>query len=377
MPFFGHPPHVFPYFGHRNANRLTITARALRAREPSWDHQSDLAKIRALWSQFASKEHPRLPVSLVIGAPDGSEWRHEGVTNDEGFVRFDIEIDGWGLPATTAWETVRFEWYNARGAQSAEGYVLAPGTDAKLGVISDIDDTIIETGITGGISNVARNWRRLLATMPSDRTKVPGAGKLYGNLAGAIADPSADRDKPGTRRIATQRPFFYVSSSPWNLFHYLVAFMESRSLPIGPIHLRDWGFNRATLGSSGHGLHKRMAATALLEAYPHMRFALIGDDTQGDLIAFSEIAMENPGRVAAIFIRMNGEPHTPEELAAKAHIEDANIPLWLGDSFDVGADFLDRIGVSPVGDTAQIVETIEEEGPAAGPSDLAQSAQDA
>ena len=373
MPFFGHPPHVFPYFGHRNDRRLTITARALRAREPSWDHQSDFAKVRALWSQFASKEHPNLPVSLVIAAPGGSERRHEGVTNDEGFVRFDVDIDGWGLPASTAWETVRFEWHNDKGAQSADGYVLAPGTQSSLAVISDIDDTIIETGITGGIGNVARNWRRLLATMPSDRTQVPGADRLYGHLAGA---PSG-HDDPGTRRVATERPFFYISSSPWNLFHYLVAFMESRSLPLGPIHLRDWGFDRATLGSAGHGLHKRMAATALLEAYPHMRFALIGDDTQGDLIAFSEIAMENPGRVAAIFIRMNGEPHTAEELAAKARIDDAGIPLWLGDSFDVGADFLDRIGVSSVGDTAQIVETIEEDGALQDTTETAQSPQDA
>lgn len=365
MPFLRHPPRIFPYFGHRNAHRLTISARALRAPEPSWDHGSDFAKIRALWSQFASNEHPHLPVTIVLGSPDGKELRHETVADDEGFVHAHIDLDGWATPAATAWETVRFEWVNGEGAQSAEGYVLVPGRDAGLGIISDIDDTIIETGITGGARSVIRNWRRLLATMPHDRTQVPGADKLYGQLAGPLAD------EPGTRLTAPQRPFFYVSSSPWNLFSYLVAFMESRGLPVGPIHLRDWDFSRATLGSSGHGQHKRMAALALLETYTHLRFALIGDDTQGDLVAFSEIAAEHPDRIAAIFIRKSGDPHSPKELAAVARIEDAGVPLWLGDKFEVDAAFFDRIGVSRHGETARIVETIED--PAADP-DIRQDA---
>ncbi|RVQ67639.1 DUF2183 domain-containing protein [Croceicoccus ponticola] len=358
MTRFGHPPSVFPFFGFRNADRLTITARALRAPPPSWEHRSDIAKFRALWSQFASREHGGLPVTLVLGAPDGTQTRHDAVGDDEGYARFDVELNDWGRPAHTAWETVRFEWINRDGPQSADGYVLAPGHDVTLGVISDIDDTIIETGITGGPRKVMRNWRRLLATMPGDRSEVPHAGALYGRLAGAVPTrPDADA---GQRLPAPYRPFFYVSSSPWNLFSYLVSFMESRGLPLGPIQLRDWAFDRATLGSAGHGVHKRLAAEGLLATYPEMRFALIGDDTQGDLVAYSHLAADFPGRIAAIFIRKAGDPHTPEEIAAVARIEASGIPLWLGDGFDVGEEFLAQIGVSSHGDTAQIVDTIEE-----------------
>lgn len=356
MPLFGHAPRIFPFFGHRSEHRLTITARALRAPEPNWEHQTDFAKIRALWSQFASREHPRLPLSLVLGAPDGSERRHEAIADDEGYAHFDITLDDWPRPERTTWETVRFEWINRDGPQTAQGFVLTPGHSVDLGIISDIDDTIIETGITGKPATIARNWRRLLATMPGDRTVVPHAGALYGRLAqGPLAQPEAGT---GQALAAPWRPFFYVSSSPWNLFSYLVAFMRSRGLPVGPIHLRDWDFNRATIGSTGHAAHKRAASESLLGTYPAMKFALIGDDTQGDLIAYSHLAADFPGRIAAIFIRMAGEPHSPDELAAVARIEAAGVPLWLGEGFDVGEEFLGRLGLSTTGDTSQVVKTV-------------------
>ncbi|MBB3989423.1 phosphatase domain-containing protein [Croceicoccus naphthovorans] len=372
---FGHPPTVFPYFGHRSAHRLTITARALRAREPAWHHTGDLAKMRALWQQFASREEPHLPVTLVVGTPDGAEQRHEVRADDEGYAHFSIDLNGWERPAHTAWETVRFEWMNRTGPQSTEGFVLAPGHATRMGVISDIDDTVIETGITGGPRALVRNWRRMLATMPDDRTPVPGAGQLYGRLAGSVlAQPDKE---PGTRLIAPHRPFFYVSSSPWNLFGYLVAFMRSRSLPLGPLHLRDWDFNRATLGSSGHGAHKRLAAEGILATYPDMKFALIGDDTQGDLVAYSHLAADFPGRIAAIFIRHAGELHTAEELAAITRIEAAGVPFWHGESFEVGTEFLEQIGVSQTGDTAQIVDTIEKDADAKPEKTLKKSAANA
>lgn len=330
----GQPPQVFPFFGYRNETRLSISARALRARAPSWDRRTDLDRIRAVWSQFASREHPEMPMTLVMAAPDGSEYRHEIVADDEGYAHIAVDLPGWPRPERTVWETVRFEWINRDGPQVAEGYVLAPGQACDLAVISDIDDTIIETGITGGPLKVMRHWRRLLATMPGDRTEVPHAGALYGRLASAgapLADPIADPlAQPGQKLKAPWRPFFYISSSPWNLFSYLVAYMEARGLPVGPIHMRDWDLDRATIGSAGHGAHKRLAA-------------------------------DHPGRIAAIFIRKAGEPHSPEEIEAVARIEAAGVPLWLGETFEVGEDFLSRIGVSASGDTAHIVEAITQD----------------
>ncbi|GGD60615.1 phosphatase domain-containing protein [Croceicoccus mobilis] len=358
---FGPPPAIFPFFGYRSATRLRIGARALRARQPRWDHASDFAKIRALLSHFASREVPGLAVTLEIRAPDGSTSIHETVTDKEGYALFEIALDDWPRPAVTAWETVRFGWRNENGDQCAEGFVLAPGSDADLAVISDIDDTIIETGVTGGIKSVLRNWRRLLAQMPSERTQVPGTDLLYGVLAGGRPVPANDPD-PGMRLPATHHPFFYVSSSPWNLFFYLTAFLESRGLPVGPLELRDWGLNRETFGSGSHGAHKTGAIKRLLDTFADTRFAMIGDDTQGDLVAFSHVAHERPGRIAAIFIRKAGDPHSAEELEAISRIEAADVPLWMGDSFMVGDAFLAQIGLSQDHEAERIVETAQKKG---------------
>ena len=366
MPFLPTAPvRIQPYFGYRNETRLFITGRALRSRRNAYEKRSKWRAAKTMLAQFASHEVPELPVQLEIVSPSGESRRHQGLTDKEGFVRFDIPLDGeWPLAETPEWETVVFHWSNGDGEHCVDGHVLAPGRTTGLGVISDIDDTIIETGITGDFRAVLRNWRRVLLQMPEERILVPGADVFYNALGGG--EPlSEGQGHAGEHLRASDRPFFYVSSSPWNLFSYLVTYIRNRGLPLGPIMLRDWGLNRDTFGSGSHGAHKRAAIEGILATYPDLKFAMIGDDSQGDLTAFGAIAVDNPGRIRAIFIRKVGEAMSPEETAAKAAIEAANIPLWLGDSYETGHEFLASIGLLGDEETRAIVDTIEETDPKA------------
>ncbi len=360
MPFLPTPAiRIQPYFGYRNRDRLLISARALRSRAGSFERRGRLRAIRTMLAQFASHEVADFPVELEIAGPPGASRRHQGVTDAEGFVHFDIRLDPQCDYADhPKWETVVLHWFDGAEEQSAEGHVLAPGRETSLAVISDIDDTIVETGITGGLRAVLRNWRRVLVEMPDDRILVPGAEVFYNALGGGAA-LEGGAGQAGNAQPATQRPFFYVSSSPWNLFGYLVAYIRSRGLPLGPIALRDWGLDRATFGSSSHGAHKREAISRILALYPELKFALIGDDSQGDLMAFAAVAKNNPGRVRAIFIRRLGEAMTPEEATAQASIAAAHIPLWLGDSYHTGHDFLASIGLLGDEQTRAIVEAVD------------------
>ena len=358
-PFAPPPVRLQPYFGYRSRDRLVLSARALRSGKPGFEKRGQLQAMRTMLAQFASREEAGVRVTLEIDVA-GIVMRHEAETDREGFVRFDIALDPpFDLPPHPVWEIVALRWFNRDGPQCIEGHVLAPGNDSRLAVISDIDDTIIETGITGGMRAVARNWRRILAELPEDRIAVPGADVFYGALGGGQLLPPGEL-RPERRIPATHRPFFYVSSSPWNLFSYLVAFQRAKGLPLGPLMLRDWGFDRATFGSGSHGLHKSAAIDAIVAMYPELRFALIGDDTQGDLPAYADAVARNPTRVAAIFIRTTAAHNfSPEEVAARAAIEAAGVPLWLGDSFAVGKDFLDAAGFTPGGETEQIVRAVE------------------
>lgn len=356
MVFLAPPVRIQPYFGYRSRDRLVLGARALHSAKPGFEKRGRIQAMRTMLAQFASREAAEVPVTLEIEVA-GIVMRHEAQTDSEGFVHFDIALDPpFDLPAQPVWEIVALRWFNREGPQCVEGHVLAPGTESRLAVISDIDDTIIETGVTGGMRSIARNWRRMLAELPDDRIAVPGADVFYGALGGGQVLPPGEL-RPEKRVPATHRPFFYVSSSPWNLFSYLVAFQRAKGLPLGPLLLRDWGFDRATLGSGSHGVHKTAAIDAILAMYPEMRFALIGDDTQGDLPAYARAVERNRQRVAAIFIRTTAANQlSPEEQAARAVIEASGVPLWLGDSYAIGKDFLTAAGFTPGGETEQIVK---------------------
>ncbi len=366
MPFLPTAPiRIQPYFGYRNRDRMRITARALRSRVGTFEKRGKWRAAKTMLGQFVSHEVAEFPIELEIACPGEDSRRHQGLTDDEGFVHFDIRLDPeWDYDAHPAWETVVFHWRTGDAAQCVEGHVLAPGADTGLGVISDIDDTIIETGITGDFRAVLRNWRRVLMQMPEERILVPGADVFYNALGGGEVLASG-AGHAGSRQAATHRPFFYVSSSPWNLFSYLVTYIRGRGLPLGPISLRDWGLNRATFGSSSHGAHKRAAIDGILAAFPDMKFALIGDDSQGDLTAFADIALENPGRVRAIFIRKVGDAMSADELNAKASLEAAEVPLWLGSSYETGHEFLASVGLLADEEARAIVETVEATDPEA------------
>src|SRR5690606_34645858 len=118
--------------------------------------------------------------------------------------------------------------------------------------------------------------------------------------------------------------------------------------------------DRATLGKRGHGRHKQESIEHLLGMFGELRFALIGDDTQSDLPAYARAVEHFPGRIAAIFIRKaSGEALSAEEIEARALIETAGVPFWMGDSCDIGRDFLRAAGFPSGGDAAKIVAATE------------------
>ena len=311
--------------------------------------------MRTMIAQFASHEQAGLHVRLEIARENQPHVTYDGVTDEEGFVHFVIALDEWPLPPSPEWEVVAFHWSDDGEEKSVEGHVLVPGANTALGVISDVDDTIIETGITGNIRAVLRNWKRVLAQMPEERIAVPGVDGFYGALGGATPNANSSDDVGKHMSAATDRPFFYVSSSPWNLYSYLVAYMKLNRLPLGPLALRDWGLDRATFGGSSHEAHKRRAIDTILETFPTMKFALIGDDTQGDLAAYGQIVDKYGSQIAAVFIRTAGEAMSPEEIEAKRMIERANVPLWLGPDYATGQAFLRESGLLSDGDAAEII----------------------
>ena len=112
-------------------------------------------------------------------------------------------------------------------------------------------------------------------------TRVPfaGAPELYRDLADG------------------GNPFFYVSSSPWNLHSFLSAFLDHRDFPRGPILLRD------LIGTRAGRARKHERIEEILALHPQLRFVLIGDSGERDPQIYADIVRDHPGRVLAVYIR--------------------------------------------------------------------------
>jgi phosphatidate phosphatase APP1 len=236
--------------------------------------------------------------------------------DDEGFIR------RWLAPAEQLgggqWHEVQLEIVaDARTPVStvapSPARVLVPSPAAELGVISDMDDTVLQSEITSFI----RAARLMLLENARTRLPFPGVAAFYRAL---------ERGKRGLAK----NPIFYVSSSPWNLHDVIVEFLDAQEIPAGPMLLRDWDIGRAMLQTREYKLAQ---IREILTTYPALPFILVGDSGQEDPEIYGTVVREFPGRILAIYIR-NVSQHPERSQAIQtlaAGVAEAGSTLLLAD----------------------------------------------
>lgn len=135
-----------------------------------------------------------------------------------------------------------------------------------------------------------------------------------------------------------------------------------RGFPVGPMFLTDWGPTERYLRRSG-AEHKRTAIRRLLEAYPTMKFVLIGDSGQRDALTYEEMARAFPGRIELILIRQVGDDDDERNIELRsraAELRIIGIPLHLVPDASVAAELAHGIGLC---DDETLVEVRSELGP--------------
>jgi phosphatidate phosphatase APP1 len=284
----GRPVHVHPFAGFGTGDWALLGGRVLvgppddRAApaRTSSARASRWAVLRANLLPFLSVEVPEAQVRVTL---DG---RQVMVRADrEGYLRVLIE-DVDLLPGR---HQVTLTPVQPAG-EAAFGTVHVPDPAAELAVVSDVDDTIVDSGIAHGL---ARTVSTMLLQDQSTRVPLTGAAELYRALA---------QGAPGT----IERPFFYLSTSPWNLAGFLQSFLARHRFPEGPLVLTDWGPGADSLLRVSSRAHKLSTLRQLARALPHSRFVLIGDSGQQDPAIYADFCAEHPGRVAAVYIRRAG-----------------------------------------------------------------------
>ena len=170
--------------------------------------------------------------------------------------------------------------------RAVKGEILIPLETARFGVISDIDDTVIQSRV----SNFLQAARTVMLGNARTRLPFPGVAAFYRALRdGATGDE--------------RNPFYYVSSGPWNIFDVIAEFIQLQKIPRGPLLLRDWDIGMSLLSASRHIDHKTAAIRNIIGLHPEMQFILIGDTSQRDPEIYRHIVAEFPNRVKAIYIR--------------------------------------------------------------------------
>jgi phosphatidate phosphatase APP1 len=291
------PYHVAAYRGYGTPGRILLLARVLEDEglaAPDVRH----GKARNLFAMLKRLESDPLPGAHVrVSLPGGD---HTLVADEEGYVRewldadLEAEDDSWGAVG------LQLLHPSQEVGPPSVAPILLPPDSAIYGVISDMDDTVLQSEV----SSFLRAARMVL--IENARTRLP--------FAGVAAFYRALREGTGNAR----NPIFYVSSSPWNLYDVISGFLEAEDIPAGPLLLRDWDLTPSLLQNEGH---KSAHIREILATYPGLRFILVGDSTQEDPEIYARVVAANPGRILAVYIR-NVEPH-PERSAAIARLAEA------------------------------------------------------
>jgi phosphatidate phosphatase APP1 len=263
----GHTPTVIPYTGYGAPGWVRVLCRVLLTK-PAPDGAGRYKKIRG-WRSFTS-----VPVNDIAVTIEVNGTTQRVVADRGGVVDTLIEVD---LPP--GWHTITIRTDEAESVE-APIFIVDPTVD--VGLISDIDDTVMVTALPRPFLAA---WNTFVLDEHA-RRPVPGMAVLYERLT---------RAHPGT-------PVFYLSTGAWNVAPTLSRFLSRNLYPSGPLLLTDWGPTHDRWFRSGRD-HKVAPLERLAAEFPDIRWLLVGDDGQHDEEIYGNFAKNHPANVTGIAIR--------------------------------------------------------------------------
>lgn len=270
-----------PYRGYGSRERAFLIGRVFRQRsltpvQGAWDVRRQVRDV--------ARRLVRRPMAGVTVRGEALGATAEAVTDADGYFRLE-----WRLPdvawSDRLWHSVDLRIESA-GAQ-ATGEIYIPPERARFVVISDIDDTVMHTGVANKLGMM---WRLFVRSAES-RTAFPGVAAFYRALhRGASGDDG--------------NPMLYVSRAPWGIYDVLDEFFRRHAIPAGPVlFLREWGISwRSPLPRRAED-HKRVLIEAIMDVYGDLPFVLIGDSGQHDPEIYRNSVQRYGNRILAVYIR--------------------------------------------------------------------------
>ncbi|MBB5437306.1 phosphatidate phosphatase APP1 [Pedobacter sp. AK017] len=271
------------YHGYGHTHNLVVYGHVFRFKARTRQIYSNnlFVNIVHLLKLFILKPYPYVKVRLTF---KGQQVYN--TTEYDGFFKFE-----WAAieNVQAGWHSVKVEALNDHGVVMAVGHgqIFVPHI-TQYAFISDIDDTVMVSHSAA----IGRRLRELFIKNPRTRKTFQDTYTLYKSLS--LSHTSADQPNP----------FFYVSSSEWNLYDYLVETFRYNKLPEGAFllnQIKRWK-DLIKTGKTGHQ-GKLMRVMRILDAFPNQKFVFLGDNTQSDPAIYTAIAEKYPENIEAVYIR--------------------------------------------------------------------------
>ncbi len=288
------PIQIITFHSYGTSNHLYVKGRAIEDEGIDLNKTGFFSLLRNSWKRFETDKVKNAKLTLTLT----DDRTIETITDSQGYFLIDEMIENL-LPLTNdeGWLQYIISFNDKIGRREIQennnflGEVLIPSEEANFGVISDIDDTILHTGLTSRFK-----WAVVKNTIfKSAENRIPfeGAADFYTKLHQGKLGKNCN-------------PLFYVSHSPWNLYNYLELFLSVNNFPKGPILLRDFANPFTSIfqpKEKGEKPEKQREIQNILKTYPKLPFILIGDSGEHDPDIYIEIAEAHPERILAIYMR--------------------------------------------------------------------------
>ena len=282
------------YRGYANQNEIIVFGHAFKKyplKKNLYDRKG-FKHISSILQLFTLKTIGHIRVIFSY-----EDLNAELTTEADGYFRFRIPLTS---PLKSGWHSyevrIADERYGEKYQIARKGEFLVPDVSAYT-IISDIDDTFLIS-----------YSRKLLKKFYILLTKNVESRRPFTNVVKHYRLLSFAGRKEGDH---FENSFFFVSSSEWNLYEYILRFATFQGLPKAVIKLKkikDGLTDFLRTGTGSHD-HKAQKIKNIIEFYPNQQFILLGDDSQQDPSIYELICSEFPKNIRAVYIRQTRKGH--------------------------------------------------------------------
>lgn len=295
------------YRGYANEHELIVMGHIFKPTQATeYDFEKKkLKNARSIISLFRVKTKPNADVYL-----DYKNTKLHTKSLRDGYFKFCVpleKMDEYG------WIDYYVSIIHGTKTVTVKGSYIRPHK-GNLGIISDIDDTFL-------ISYTKNPLKKLYFLL----FRNVNTRKVFKDVVSHYQALSAS----GRNNNEELNAFFYVSSSEWNLYRFIVKFTKINKLPKAVLLLKDIKTSLTDFfltGRGGHN-HKFEKVKHIIEFYPNLKYILLGDDSQEDPYLYETICKIFPVTVKAVYIRQTGSHKKKKVQLVLNNLETLNVSV--------------------------------------------------